>query len=96
MSSVKNSWNSSIKNGEYQRKDSQFRNWITADGSAGISGHNSFKAEAGRYHLYVSLACPWAHRTLVFRQLKDSEDLITVSVVHPDMHDKGWSFNHDE
>jgi|TARA_B110001469_G_scaffold77144_1_gene73056 putative glutathione S-transferase len=96
MSSVKSSWNSSIKNGEYQRKESQFRNWITTDGGAGISGREGFKAEAGRYHLYVSLACPWAHRTLVFRQLKGLEDLITVSVVHPDMHDKGWSFSHDE
>ncbi len=96
MSSVKNSWNSSIKNGEYQRKESQFRNWITVDGSAGISGREGFKAEAGRYHLYVSLACPWAHRTLIFRQLKGLEDLITVSVVHPDMHDKGWSFSHDQ
>ena len=96
MTSVKNSRNSSIKNGEYQRKESQFRNWITADGSAGISGREGFIAEAGRYHLYVSLACPWAHRTLVFRQLKGLENLITVSVVHPDMHDKGWSFNHDE
>ena len=96
MTSVKNSWNSSIKNGEYQRKESQFRNWITPDGSTGISGREGFKAEADRYHLYVSLACPWAHRTLVFRQLKGLEDLITVSVVHPDMHDRGWSFTHDE
>ena len=96
MTSVKNSWNSSIKDGEYQRKESQFRNWITPDGSAGISGGEGFKAEAGRYHLYVSLACPWAHRTLVFRQLKGLEDLISVSVVHPDMHDKGWSFDHDD
>ena len=96
MSSVKSSWNSSIKNGEYQRKQSQFRHWITADGSAGISGDGGFKAEADRYHLYVSLACPWAHRTLVFRQLKGLEDLITVSVVHPDMHEKGWSFTHNE
>jgi putative glutathione S-transferase len=96
MTTVKNSWNSSIKDGEYQRKESQFRNWITADGSAGITGRSDFTAEADRYHLYVSLACPWAHRTLVFRQLKGLEDLITVSVVHPDMHDKGWSFQHDE
>jgi putative glutathione S-transferase len=96
MTSVKNSWNSSIKDGEYQRKESQFRNWITPDGSAGISGREGFKVEADRYHLYVSLACPWAHRTLVFRQLKGLENLITVSVVHPDMHDKGWSFNHDD
>lgn len=96
MTSVQNNWNSSIKNGEYQRKESQFRNWITPDGSAGISGSGGFKAEADRYHLFVSLACPWAHRTLVFRQLKGLENLITVSVVHPDMHDKGWSFNHNE
>ena len=96
MTSVKNSWNSSIKNGEYERKESQFRNWITPDGSAGMSGRAGFKAEADRYHLYVSLACPWAHRTLVFRQLKSLERLITVSVVHPDMHDKGWSFSHNE
>lgn len=96
MSSVKSSWNSSIKDGEYQRKASQFRHWITPDGSAGITGNSGFKAEANRYHLYVSLACPWAHRTLVFRQLKGLENLITVSVVHPDMHEKGWSFKHDE
>ncbi|CAH0991150.1 Glutathionyl-hydroquinone reductase YqjG [Sinobacterium norvegicum] len=96
MSTVKNSWNSSIKDGEYQRKESQFRNWITSDGSAGKTGRAGFKAEPGRYHLYVSLACPWAHRTLVFRQLKGLEDLITVSVVHPDMHENGWSFKHDE
>jgi len=96
MTSVKSNWNSSIKDGEYQRKESQFRNWITPDGRAGISGREGFKAEADRYHLYVSLACPWAHRTLVFRQLKGLEDLITVSVVHPDMHNKGWSFTHDE
>jgi len=90
MTAVKSNWNSSIKNGEYKRKDSQFRNEITADGSSG------FKAEADRYHLYVSLACPWAHRTLIFRTLKGLEDLITVSVVHPDMHVKGWSFSHNE
>ncbi|MDG2393768.1 MAG: glutathione S-transferase family protein [Thalassotalea sp.] len=96
MTTVKNSWNSSIKDGEYQRKESQFRNWITADGSAGTSGRGGFEAEAGRYHLFVSLACPWAHRTLVFRQLKGLEDLISVSVVHPDMHENGWSFAHDE
>lgn len=96
MITVKSNWNSSIKNGEYRRKESQFRNWITADGSAGPTGEEGFKAEPGRYHLYVSLACPWAHRTLIFRQLKGLEELISVSVVHPEMHDKGWSFNHDE
>jgi putative glutathione S-transferase len=96
MKTVKNTWNSSIEDGEYHRKESQFRNWITADGSAGITGRGGFQAEAGRYHLYVSLACPWAHRTLIFRQLKGLEDLITVSVVHPQMHENGWSFKHDE
>ena len=96
MTSVKNSWNSSIKDGESQRKESQFKNWITTDGSTGITGQNGFQAEAGHYHLYVSLACPWAHRTLVFRQLKGLEDLITVSVVHPNMYEKGWSFKHDK
>ena len=96
MTLVKNSWNSSIENGEYQRKESQFRNWITPDGRAGITGREGFKAEVDRYHLYVSLACPWAHRSLVFRQLKGLENLITISVVHPNMHDKGWSFDHDE
>jgi putative glutathione S-transferase len=96
MTSVKTSWNSSIDGGEYRRKESQFRNWITADGSAGITGQGGFQAQAGRYHLYVSLACPWAHRTLIFRQLKGLEDLITVSVVHPDMHENGWCFGHDE
>lgn len=79
--------------GKFKRAASQFRNWLTADGSAGPSGKGGFKAEAGRYHLYVSLACPWAHRTLIFRALKDLQDLITISVVHPDMLDKGWSFD---
>ena len=68
--------------GRFVRKDSEFRNWVTADGSAGPSGTGGFKAEAGRYHLYVSLACPWAHRTLIFRALKGLEDMIDVSVVN--------------
>ena len=68
--------------GRFVRKDAAFRNWITADGSAGPSGNGGFKAEAGRYHLYVSLACPWAHRTLIMRALKGLEDMISVSVVH--------------
>lgn len=95
MSTLKSSWKSSIDNGEYLRKESQFRNWITADGEAGETGAGGFKAEAGRYHLYVSLACPWAHRTLIFLQLKGLSDLISVSVVHPEMHQNGWSFKHD-
>ena len=82
--------------GKFVRQDASFRNWITADGSAGPSGVGGYKAESGRYHLYVSLACPWAHRTLIFRQLKDLADHITVDVVHPDMMDKGWTFETDD
>lgn len=78
--------------GHFKRSESQFRNWITSDGSAGPSGEGGFKAEAGRYHLYVSLACPWAHRTLIFRKLKKLEDLISVSIVDPLMLSKGWEF----
>jgi putative glutathione S-transferase len=81
--------------GAFKRSESQFRNWITADGSAGPSGTGGFKAESGRYHLYVSLACPWAHRTLIFRSLKGLEDHIGVSVVHPDMLGEGWTFEPD-
>ena len=77
-------------NGEFKRKDSAFRNWVTADGSAGPSGTGGFKAESGRYHLYVSYACPWAHRTLIFRALKDLEDHIDVTVVDPVMLENGW------
>ena len=79
--------------GKFVRSTARFRNWITPDGSAGPSGAGGFKAEPGRYHLYVSLACPWAHRTLVFRKLKGLEDLIPVSVVHPDMLEDGWTFS---
>ncbi|WP_267549963.1 glutathione S-transferase family protein [Rhizobium rhizogenes] len=78
--------------GHFQRAASQFRNWITADGAAGPTGTGGFKAEAGRYHLYVSLACPWAHRTLIFRKLKKLEDLISVSIVDPLMLENGWEF----
>ena len=80
-------------NGEFIREDSQFRSWITPDGSAGPSGIAGFPAEPGRYHLYVSLACPWAHRTLIFRKLKSLEDIIAVSIVHPHMLDQGWVFD---
>jgi len=82
--------------GKFVRSASQFRNWITADGSAGPSGTDGFKAESGRYHLYVSYACPWAHRTLIFRALKGLKDHITVSAVHPDMLDQGWHFATDD
>lgn len=82
--------------GKFVRSQAQFRNWITANGSAGLSGKEGFKAESGRYHLYVSLACPWAHRTLIFRQLKNLADHISVSVVHPDMLSEGWTFETDD
>lgn len=78
--------------GRFVREDAGFRNWVTADGSAGPSGVGGFKAEANRYHLYVSLACPWAHRTTIYRKLKGLEDMISLSVVHPFMGDKGWTF----
>ena len=82
--------------GKFARSESQFRNWVTADGSAGPTGEAGFKAEAGRYHLYVSLACPWAHRTLIFRKLKELESMISVSVVHPLMREHGWTFAQGE
>jgi putative glutathione S-transferase len=82
--------------GKFVRSQSQFRNWITADGNAGPSGTEGFKAESGRYHLYVSYACPWAHRTLIFRKLKGLEDHISISAVHPDMLGEGWTFEKDD
>lgn len=82
--------------GKFERSESQFRNWVTADGSAGPTGDGGFRAEAGRYHLYVSLACPWAHRTLIFRALKGLESMISVSVVNPLMREHGWTFDADE
>ncbi|KAB2692110.1 glutathione S-transferase family protein [Brucella pseudogrignonensis] len=78
--------------GRFERSKSQFRNWVTADGSAGPTGEGGFKAEPGRYHLYVSYACPWAHRTLIFRALKKLEDVISVSVVDYLMVEEGWTF----
>lgn len=81
--------------GKFVRQDASFRNWITANGSAGPSGSGGYKAESDRYHLYVSLACPWAHRTLIFRKLKDLTHHVSVDVVHPDMLDQGWTFEKD-
>lgn len=80
------------KEGRFIRKESQFRNWITADGSAGPTGEGGFKAEPNRYHLYVSYACPWANRTLIMRQLKGLEEMISVSVVNPYRDENGWTF----
>ena len=86
-------YDTSKSDGKFQREQAQLRNWVTADGEAGPTGEAGFKAESGRYHLYVSLACPWAHRTLIFRQLKGLEQHISVSVVSPDMLESGWSFD---
>lgn len=85
-------YDTSETGGRFVRSQAQFRNWVTADGSAGPTGRSGFKAESGRYHLYVSLACPWASRTLIMRQLKGLEDHISLSVVHPLMLEHGWTF----
>lgn len=85
-------YDTSKSGGRFERSKSQFRNWVTADGSAGPTGQAGFKAESGRYHLYVSFACPWAHRTLIFRKLKGLEEHISVSAVAPEMLSHGWEF----
>ncbi|SON56561.1 Glutathionyl-hydroquinone reductase YqjG [Hartmannibacter diazotrophicus] len=85
-------YDTSKTGGQFKREASKFRNFITADGSPGPTGEGGFKAEANRYHLYVSLACPWAHRTLIFRELKGLTDLISVTVVDPKMGSQGWTF----
>lgn len=81
--------------GRFERSETQWRNWITPDGAPGPTGDGGFSAESGRYHLYVSHACPWAHRTLIFRALKELTRHIGVSVVHPDMLSEGWEFRTD-
>ena len=78
--------------GRFVRSEAKFRNWVTADGSPGPSGEGGFQAERGRYHLLVSLACPWAHRTLIMRALKGLEDAVGVSVTHWLMREEGWTF----
>lgn len=82
--------------GRFEREPTRFRNWVTADGAPGPSGVGGSRAQPGRYHLYVSLACPWAHRTLIFRKLKKLEDIISVSVVSPLMGRVGWTFDVSE
>ncbi|MBN9335498.1 glutathione S-transferase family protein [Devosia sp.] len=78
--------------GGFVRQTSSFRNWVTPDGSAGPTGEAGFKAEAGRYHLYVALICPWASRTIIGRSLKGLNDVISMSVVEPELTDEGWRF----
>ncbi len=81
------------KDGSFKRWDTEFRDWITPDGTPGPDGQDAIKAEGGRFHLYVSYACPWAHRTLIVRALKDIEELIPVSVTHWLMRERGWTFD---
>jgi putative glutathione S-transferase len=85
-------YDTSASGGRFERSQSQFRDFVTADGAPAAGRSRGFKAEAGRYHLYVSLACPWAHRTLIMRKLKRLEDAISVSVVDHFMGDQGWTF----
>src|SRR5690554_842094 len=82
--------------GKFEREAARFRNWVTPDGQPGPSGEGGFPAQSGRYHLYVCYACPWAHRTLIFRSLKGLEAHIGVSVVHPHMLEHGWEFNREQ
>lgn len=90
------SWYDTKKTGgEFVRSEAVHRNWITRDGAPGPSGEGGFQAESGRYHLYVSHACPWAHRTMIYRELKGLASHISVSVVHPDMLSDGWTFAED-
>lgn len=91
-----NWYDTSKTGGRFERSQSQWRDWVTVDGAPAEGRTRGFKAEPGRYHLYVSLACPWAHRTLIFRKLKKLEDVISVSVVHHFMGADGWTFLTDE
>lgn len=90
-------WYATAENkGEFMRSEAQFRNWITPDGSAGPAGKAGFKAEANRYHLYVSYACPWANRAMIYRKIKGLEKMISISVVHWHMAEEGWTFQQGE
>ena len=84
------------KDGHFVRPTTKYRHWVTPDGKAGPTGEAGFAAEAGRYHLNVSLSCPWAHRTVIFRKLKGLESVVSMSTVSPDMLKDGWTFNKDE
>src|SRR5690349_18288131 len=88
--------NTKATGGRFQRGQPKFRNWVTPDGSAGPSGEAGFPAARGRYHLYVSLACPWAHRTVVFRKLKGLENVISMSITSWYMGKDGWTFDQAE
>lgn len=90
---VDQGYDTQTKEGGFRRQESRFRHWLTSDGDAGPNGETGFKAEKGRYHLYVSLACPWAHRTLIFRELKQLQDYIDVSEVEPIMLHNGWQLS---
>jgi putative glutathione S-transferase len=85
-------YDTAASGGRFIRTESQFRNWVTPDGSPGPTGCGGFKAERGRYHLYVSLACPWAHRAIIFRHLKGLGAIIGLSVVHWRIVQDGWTF----
>jgi putative glutathione S-transferase len=89
-------YDTSKTGGRFVRDTAGYRHWITADGSAGPSGDAGFVAQSGRYHLYISHACPWAHRTMIFRHLKELTDHVSVSVVHPLMLEGGWRFDQDD
>ena len=89
-------YDTEASDGVFRRQDSRYLSCVTAVGAAGPTGSEGYKAESGRYHLYVSLACPWAHRTLIFRQLKDLQDLIDVTVVEPLMLSDGWELKDDQ
>lgn len=82
-----------LQNGEFVRENAQYRHWVTPDGQPGPSGEGGFAAESSRYHLFVSLACPWAHRTLIFRHLKDLQAHIGITIVDPRMLEHGWAFS---
>ena len=88
-------YDTSQTGGQFIRPESRFRNWVTADGQPGPTGEGGFKAEADRYHIYVSLGCPWAHRTLIFRRVKKLTGVISVSVVAPHMLAEGWEFSEE-
>ena len=93
----KNDWNETeLTAGRFVRKPAAYHCWVTPDGDIGPTGDCGFKAESGRYHLYVSYACPWAHRALIFRALKGLEAHISIDVVHPIMGDDGWTFATDD